>query len=211
MRYLSKVRAVVVLFATMLLAACSVVPPAFTGSRSSVEVDSQVSDTGLRPQLPIRLYRFIDKNSADVILTDIPLERLTDKSKAPPTGHIVHVQLFLNPRPGRTPIEQTACSATVQHLILARGQVGVYTGAGFLIPDGPPGDRYFGGSISSAHLRLTKATEQFVDRLGPSRGYFSFVAQRDDEAVEQMLSIIERLAEAAAPADPTNTSENPEH
>lgn len=186
----------------LVLVGCSVVPASFTGSRGSVEVQSQAFDSGLRPNLPIRLYRFVDTNTADVILTDISLDRLTDSSAAPPTGNIFHVQLFINPRPGRTPIESTACSATVQHLLLARGQIGIYTGAGFLLPDGAPGDRYFGGSIGAASLRLTRATDKFVDQLGPSEGSISFVATRDDEQVLQLLAIINRLSEVAAPAGP---------
>lgn len=187
---------------TLLLMGCSVIPRSLTGSRSSVEVQSQVFDSGLKPDLPIRLYRFVDKNSADVILTDVALDRLTDPSAAPPTGTIVHVQFFIHPRPGRTPIESTACSATVQHLVLARGQVGVYAGAGFLLPDGAPGDRFFGGSIASARLRLTRATDQFVDQLGPSLSSISFVASRDDDQVARLLAIINRLSEVAGPASP---------
>lgn len=186
----------------LLLTSCSVIPTSFLGSNSSVEVDSLAFDVGLRPNLPIRLYRFVDKNTADVVLTDIPLERLTDPTAAPPTGNIFHVQLFINPKPGRTPIESTACSASVRHLLLARGQVGIYTGGGFLLPDAPPGDRYFGGSISDASLRLTRATEQFVDQLGPSQGSISFVAQRDDETVRTLLAIIDRLCVVAQPTEP---------
>ncbi len=183
------------------------IPASFVGSRSSVEVDSQAFDVGLRPNLPIRLYRFVDKNTADVILTDIAVENLTDPSGAPPTGNIFHVQLFVHPKPGRTPIATTACSATVQHLLLARGQVGVYTGGGFLYPDAPPGEKYFGGAISAASLRLTRATDQFVDQLGPSEGYISFVAQRDDETVTRLLTIINRLSEVAYSAAPRMTEE----
>ncbi|GAB4382565.1 MAG: hypothetical protein Kow0022_00370 [Phycisphaerales bacterium] len=187
---------------TLLLMGCSVIPRSLTGSRSSVDVQSQAFDSGLKPDLSIRLYRFVDKNTADVILTDVPLDRLTDPSAPPPTGSLVHVQFFIHPRPGRTPIESTACSATVQYLVLARGQVGVYAGAGFLLPDGSPGDRFFGGSIASAWLRLTRATDQFVDQLGPSVGSISFVAKRDDQQVARLLAIINRLSEVAGPASP---------
>ncbi|MCL4219937.1 MAG: hypothetical protein KJZ65_01070 [Phycisphaerales bacterium] len=195
------------LAACLVLAGCSIVPASFVGSRSAVEIDSQAFDVGLRPNLPIRLYRFVDKNTADVILTDISMESLTDPSGPPPTGNIIHVQLFVHPKPGRTPIASTACSATVQHLVLARGQVGVYTGGGFLYPDAPPGEKYFGGSISAAALRLTRATDQFVDQLGPSQGNISFVAQRDDATVARLLTIIDRLGEVGYPARPRMTEE----
>lgn len=197
----------VLLVACLVLVGCSVVPASFVGSRSAVEIDSQAFDVGLRPNLPIRLYRFVDKNTADVILTDIAVENLTDPSGAPPTGNIFHVQLFVHPRPGRTPIATTACSATVRHLLLARGQVGVYTGGGFLYPDAAPGEKYFGGSISGATLRLTRATDQFVDQLGPSEGSIAFVAQRDDETVTRLLTIIDRLSEVAYLAAPRTTAE----
>lgn len=196
---------------------CSALPPALTGGRSSVEVNAVSGETALRPALPSRFYRFVDENTADVILTDLSLDDLTSESALPPTGHIAHVQLFIRPRPGRTPIALSACSATVRYAVLARGQVGIYGGAGFLIPDSEPGGDSFSGSLARAPVRLIRATDLFVDRLGAAEASIAFAAERDDEAVTQWISLLDRLALVGEPIDfgsvptaPVSTDEAPE-
>ena len=150
--------------------------------------------TALKPTLANRVYRFVDENTADIILTDLSLEDLTSESGIPSTGTVVHVQLFIRPRPGRTPIARTACSATVRCAVLSHGQVGVYGGAGFMIPDDVPGGKSFGGLMSGAPVRLLRATDGFVDRLGISDADIGFTATRDDDAATRWVLMMDRLA-----------------
>jgi len=185
---------IVALISVSLPGGCSVLPPALVGARSSVELVSVDGSTALRPALPTRLYRFVDENTADVILTDLSLEELTSADAPPATGQIVHLQLFMRPMPGRTPIAREACSTSIRCAVLARGQVGMYGGGGFLIPESKPGGQLFGGSMSRGSLRLIKSTGQFVDRLGPTHADVSFTANRDDDAVTTWLSLMDRLA-----------------
>jgi len=173
--------------------------------------------TALRPKLPNRVYRFVDDNTADIILTDLSLADLTGESANPATGTVVHVQLFIRPRPGRTPIARTACSATVRCAVLSHGQVGMYGGAGFLIPDDVPGGKSFGGSMSQAPVRLLRATDGFVDRLGISEADIGFTATRDDEAATRWMLMMDRLALVGreieyteAPPPPVTADEMPE-
>lgn len=175
-------------------AGCSVIPPSLVGDRSTVELTSIDGSTALRPALPHRVYRFVDENTADIILTDLSIEDLTGDAGLPPTGTVMHVQLFIRPRPGRTPIAHTACSATVRCAVLAHGQVGMYGGAGFLIPDDTPGGKSFGGTISRAPVRLLRATEAFEDQLGISEADVGFTAGRDDETVGRWITLMDRLA-----------------
>lgn len=198
----TKLQAVVL---TLLLAftfwGCSALPQSIVGVRSSVELTSIDGRGALRPVLPTRIYRFVDENTADIILTDLSLEDLTGDGANPATGQIVHVQLFIRPRPGRTPIERTACSASVRYAVLARGEAGIYAGAGFLVPESVPGGSLFGGSMTRSPVRLVRATGQFVDLLGPAEADISFTAKRDDETVTRWMSIMDRLALVGKPIE----------
>ena len=115
--------------------------------------------------------------------------------------------MFVRPKPGRTPIQQTAISATVRHLIIAHGQVGLYAGAGFMFPSGKPGDKVFGGSITRADLRLERATPGFTDQLGPAEMTISFAAKRDEELSDELHRRIELLALAAQPVEDSETAD----
>jgi hypothetical protein len=145
------------------------------------------------------MYRFQDKNSADIVLADFDLQDLTDFSDLPMDGQIMHIHFFVRPRPGRTPIATTACSATVRHIVLSRGEIGVYTGGGFMLPRGTTGDHRFGGSIDPATLRLSRSTEYFIDALGASTADVSFSASRQDDETRAWVAMIDRLAYVAEP------------
>ena len=183
------------------ISGCSALPQSIVGVRSSVELTSIDGRGALRPSLPTRLYRFVDENTADMILTDLSLDDLTNEAAKPASGQIVHVQLFIRPRPGRTPIEQTACSASVRYAVLARGEVGIYAGAGFLVPESVPGGSLFGGSMTRSPMRLVRATDQFVDQLGPAEADVSFTAKRDDDTVTRWVSLMDRLALVGKPVE----------
>ena len=128
-------------------------------------------------------------------MTDIPPEVLEDPARlAQASGQILHVHMFLKPRPGRTPIERTACSATVRYVVLAEGRAGVYAGGGFLFPGGTPDGGRFSGVLPEATLALDGKTEGFRDALG--RGVFStrFSAAND----EVLARVIRRASDRVA-------------
>lgn len=135
----------------------------------------------LDPDLSGRFYSHQDANTADLYLTDIPIERLrSGVSAGDLAGHVIHVHMFVQPRAGRTPIEPTAFNATITHAVAASGEVGIYRGGGFMAPEGRPGDRLFGGGISAGTLRLERATPGFADRLGVSEVQARFKAVHDE-------------------------------
>ncbi len=180
---------------------CSSISTTFTGTRNAIEIRSVESGAGVRPDMKRMVYQFHDKNSADIILSDFDLADLTEFSNVPTDGQIMHVHFFVRPRPGRTPIAQTACSATVRHIVISRGEIGVYTGAGFMTPKGTPGDSSFGGSIGQAPMRLARATEFFFDPLGPCVASISFSARLDDERTRSLVALVDRLAYVAEAVD----------
>ena len=173
------------------------------GTGSSVTINSAQEPVSLRPNLPTRVYRPIDANNADIYLTDLPDEVLDDpEALGRSSGQILHIRMFLVPRPGRTPIEETAFSATARYFILSAGRVGVYSGGGFLFPRGRPGGDTFGGSMSEATLRLVARGPGFVDQIGSAELSVGFKARRDEELARLIGRTADRLALSADPIDP---------
>lgn len=154
------------------------------GGASGYRITSIQTRATLSPNLNSGWFSAADENTADMYLTDLPPETLTSiEALSGATGHIVHVRMLLRPKPGNTPIEPTALSASVVHVVLAGGQIGVYQGGGFFTPSGSTGDRTFGGSLVGGRLQLGAATAGFSDRLGPSEMSAGIRAERNPDRV----------------------------
>ena len=96
------------------------------------------------------------------------------------SGSILHIRLFVSPRPGRTPIAETAVNATVRLAMLAEGDVGSYGGGGFIFPKGRPGDYTMRIELERASLTLTSSTAGFTDALGASLLDTRVTVRRDE-------------------------------
>ncbi|GMV27528.1 MAG: hypothetical protein AMXMBFR58_35590 [Phycisphaerae bacterium] len=163
-------------------------------------------DLQLLPTL--RAYSSLDKNTADIYLTDLPREvlalgaPLNDSS-----GQILHVHLFISPEAGETPIDHTACSVAVRLVIISRGQIGMYGGGGFLLPDSDPGDATFAGDMRGATLRFLGSTPGFADRLGPAELSGSIEAPKDDATSTLVARRLDELLGRLKSPPPTTTPE----
>ncbi len=180
------------LIPTLSLAGCS------TFTETTINARSVQSGDMLELVPTIRAYRAIDKNTADVYLTDLPKEAC--RQGAPlgeVSGQILHLHLFISPEAGSTPIDSTACSVTVRLVVVSRGQVGVYGGGGFLQPDSDPGSADFDGFISQATLRFIYRTAGFNDRLGSSELSGSISAPRDDGTADALAIRLDELLNLA--------------
>src|SRR5262249_37656381 len=145
------------------------------------ELVSISSPASLKATLPAQAYIAPDNNTADVYMTDLPAEALEPGADLSTTwGQILHMHLFVAPKPGYTPIEASACSIPVRHVVIARGEIGVYGGGGFLDPATDPGDRVLKGSIRGATCRLVAKTPAFVDRLGAAEFRADFQVPKDE-------------------------------
>lgn len=171
---------------------------------SGVRVRSMDQAAVLEPRVVSSGYRWQDASTADIYVSDIPMERLAAAdSLAELSGSIVRIHMFLRPRPGRTPIETTASTVTIHCAVLARGEVGIYGGGGFLFPAGKPGDNTFGGSIEDGSVRLLASTPGFVDQLGAAEFAAGVVAPEDEAAaaiMEHLLDHAGRVARGEASA-----------
>ena len=185
---------------SLALAGCS------TLRRSGLDLNSTRSQDRLSTDPTVRVYSASDRNTADFYLTDLPPTALPQTGKeadlTPLAGSLVHLHLFLQPRAGQTPIADEACSFTIRQVVFAHGQIGVYSGGGFLTLSRDLGAKSSGGTFRGATLRLTQSTPGFTDRLGPSEMNGTFSADRDDRAAATWAALLARAMEACAkPAD----------
>jgi len=165
------------------------------------EFVSKEQPHALSPNFRTKVFKSEAKNHADIVLTDLDPETLRDRSAwGSVSGQVLQARMFVQPRPGRTPIEPTACSVTLRYLVLAGPEYGLYAGGGFLLPDGEPDGNRFGGKITNASLRLVSATPGFNDLIGSGRLDLSFKASRDHETVERAMRHADFLAFGALPA-----------
>lgn len=151
--------------------------------RSAAEPDRVVA-----PTLRTAVFRRLGPNTVDIYMTDLSrrdLDPLADLSIV--SGHIVHLHMFLAPSPGKTPIEPTATNTTVRHLIVARGVVGVYEGAGFLLPRISADKDEFRGGLRNASLRLLRADPAFSDPLRAAE-FAATVHAHQDPAMAALIA-----------------------
>lgn len=187
------------------------------GGASGYRLVSMATRATLSPNLSHGWFHAADENTADIYLTDLDPAVLTSpEGLSDATGNIVHVRMLLRPLAGKTPIEETALTASVVHVVLAGGQVGVYRGGGFMRPSGSTSERTFGGSITGGSVQLGAATAGFVDRLGSARLSTGFRAEKDPERVREIRgalawaltvapAVVVEEAAAEVPVEPSST------
>ena len=208
--------ALVLLLSTLVLglSACGTMAR-LSGTTNALTVTSTDQTRTLAPSFSTAVYLPVDPQTAEVYLTDIPLDRLRDPKDtlADAQGNILHLHLFLVPKAGDTPIDATACNLTLRHLVLAGTPnaaspgsaskaspiTGLYSGGGFVLPSGDPGDDSSGGSISGSSHRLVKASPAFKDPVGSGSITGRFDAVRDDDAARIIAARIESLTRALKP------------
>lgn len=187
--------------AFILLAAAAALLGGCGGPGGHLTLRSVATGATYTPPLPTAVYRYQDLNTVDVYLSDVPVESLANpdidlREWAADEGQnggaergatIVHIHLFVLPRAGKTPIDATACNATLRQLVLAPppppqsassrtpagpaagvvpsenrrlAVLGLYGGGGFV----QPGRGWFGGGGSPGE-------DTFSGRIHGGRGY----------------------------------------
>lgn len=173
--------------ALLLLPSCGFLP----GKRSNIVFESTGRGHILSPALTTQVFTADELNTADIYLTDIPGVGTPEADGVGMTGNIIHIHMFLYPKAGRTPIDFTASNTTINHVVLADGAYGIYSGAGFLLPSGSPmKGSTFKGQIADATMMPISATSGFEDLLGWNELSGSIAATRDDERAEQIRAFL---------------------
>lgn len=166
-----------ILIAAMLLA------PGGCGSGSALRIVSSTRQEYLQPEWRTSVFRNPDRETCEVFLSDLPPEELLaalEGRRLSATGNVLAFNVFIRPAAGRTPIDATACNATITHLVLAGSGVGYYGGGGFIFPSTDHGDAEFAAKLSLATLRFIRAQGGFTDRLEASEISGAIRAVRDE-------------------------------
>jgi len=149
----------------------------------------------LRLDLPTRVYTTRDADTVDIYMTDLPASVWNGGADVSDmAGTIVHLHMFIRPKAGRTPIADTASTATLRCMVLARGEIGVYGGGGFFVDGADVGDKVFDGSVRDATMRLVSATGGFNDRLGVAVFSGSVSGKLDEKTAGEMERAMRVLA-----------------
>ena len=189
------------LLAPILLTACSGLGLAGSAGSSTVRGSEGLT---FSTKYPTRAYQFSDKNTADIYLTDLSDDELsaffTDSGDwSHISGTLAQIHLFLKPKPGRTPIEPTAATASIRWIIISQGEIGVYDGAGFMIPGGNITKDSISGSIRKAPLRLTRKTPGFADPLITPEIDIKFATKLDQQSATELASRLQAMSAKAKP------------
>ncbi len=164
---------------------------------STLQVRAAHEDVALASTLTTAVFQSTDNNTADIYLTDLPIEAFTTPGDLRQyAGSIVHIHLFFVSRWGRTPVDAAACNFAMRHAVVTGGEAaGVYAGGGFLFSDEPRGSR-FTGSVRDATVRLLRADPAFADRLSESGAALvsgTISARRDEALARAIAGKFERL------------------
>lgn len=176
------------------------------GSGGSSTIISDTSQKLFKSSFQTKAYTFYDDNTADIYLTDLSDAQLTafftsDQDWSTISGTLVQVHLFLDPKPGKTPIENTAASASIRYAIISNGVIGIYDGAGFMLPGNKPGKDSIGGTIRSAPMRLTRCSPNFIDLFGPAMINIEFGAKLNDPMATELRARLDAMAAKTKPAN----------
>ena len=118
------------------------------------------------------------------MLSSIPPEQLMKGDVR--NAQILHIELLWEPKAGQTPMDSAATNASIRYVIISNGEMGIYGGAGFALPDGDVTGTSVRVSLEDASLQLLEKTPGFHDLLGPAQLTGSFNATHDDVKTRQL-------------------------
>jgi len=116
---------------------------------------------------------------ASFMLADMPAAGVLKGTVG--NGQLLHIDLLWLPKPGRTPIDPSATNATIRLVVISNGEMGLYGGAGFAMPDGSLEGKKVSLTLRDASVQLLESTPGFVDLLSPAQMTGSFSAQHNDQ------------------------------
>ena len=148
-----------------------------------------------------------DSVETSFVLSDVGLDQLLSGQFS--RGHVVRVDLLWMPKPGATPMDSSATNASIRYVIVVDGELGVYVGAGFALPEGDADGRSLEVHLRDASLELLESTDGFVDLLSPATLTGSFTATHNDQRTRQLSTALRRLENDALGASRRSTAATP--
>ncbi len=152
---------------------------------------------------------YADGNSVETsfVLSDVGLDQLLSGQFG--RGQVVRIDLLWLPKPGATPMDSSATNASIQYVIVADGELGVYAGAGFALPQGDASGRSLTVRLRDGSLDLLESTDGFVDLLSPATLTGSFTATHNDQRARQLSAALRRLVNDALGSDARTDATTP--
>ncbi len=155
----------------------------------------QIQGLGPKPaaltaELPHGSY-MVTPSEYSLYASDLPLETIL--AGGVQNGQFLHAQLLWIPKPGMTPIDETATNVVLRYVIVSDGKVGVYGGAGFAWPRGDLGVSDMSLVVEGSSLALLAANEGFVDPLTPANLTGTFVAPFNEEKTQRFRRGISQI------------------
>jgi len=149
-------------------------------------LDVSSPDITIKSSFKYGLYRFSDMNNITVMLYDGKLTK-------PDEALVIHTQWI--PTNASTPITAEATNATVRYINFSgddKKNVVVYSDAGYLYPNSPPGQDCLDASVWQANLRLTDSNKGSEGYFGQAQLRGNFTAKYDPGAMNQALNQLKR-------------------
>ncbi|MCL2647839.1 MAG: hypothetical protein FWD61_12640 [Phycisphaerales bacterium] len=100
---------------------------------------------------------------------------------------IFTARVFWRPVGGKTSLNSTSINVTYRYLLIAPDEVGMYEGAGFLRFSDENRKGEIKINLVESNMRLTEASDCFVDTLGRARVRGNFIAKEDNAKAVEML------------------------
>lgn len=130
------------------------------------------------------IYAQDDDGTLSFFLSEVPVEDLLAGEIT--DGQVMHIELLWRPKAGATPMDSSATNASIRHIIMTGGELGLYGGAGFAMPRGEPGEDRMRISLRDATIHLLESTDGFADPLTPARMTGNFTALHDPQLARKL-------------------------
>ena len=137
------------------------------------------------------VYSHDPSGDTSFFLSDVPMKQLLKGNVT--QGQIMHIELLWVPKAGATPMDSSATNASIRHIIISDGEVGVYGGAGFAMPRGKPGAETLTVALRDATMRLLESTDGFADLLSPAQITGTFTAELDAKTARKVHRAVSQL------------------
>ena len=162
------------------------------GTEGSVRSESLRADAVvLGASYPTVVYAHDPEEDTTFLLTDMAIEDLLAGKVV--DGQVLHIDLLWEPKAGTTPMDIDATNAIIRHIVISGGEVGVYGGAGFVLPRGSPGRDTLTVALRDAMVRLMDSTGGFVDPLSPARLTGTFTARHEPGLARRISRAISQI------------------
>ncbi|MEO0586300.1 MAG: hypothetical protein AAF078_01550 [Planctomycetota bacterium] len=168
---------------------CSIQLPAVGFEGAELSAGSIADAEGLDGRYRTARYAFHDVDTMTAVLLPASVDRPAATTGADADAvddlpeSVVTIRLMWRSKPARTPIDADATNCSFQFVVRRGEEIGVYSGAGYLLLNQRPGTDRINARILNATLVLSDTTPGFVDETGQAELAGRLTLLRDDDFV----------------------------